>query len=207
MKTLILLTLCAIMTIGCNDKTKTIDPYTRMVVNPDKSLTKAMPNAPYSADTIVRYAMEMNLLRNLNRDPNFKARRGFGHYDLVTKKIKIGELTDVVEFSAGVPVGLGWLVTDDTREFTLVAWRDITETKWMDAYANKMLNIVADKPGLMRDTIGYIPSAVLNKAKADIKEAFNAEDYDLCSALFEEAFTFLPITGEQWREKKANGTL
>jgi len=57
------------------------------------------------------------------------------------------------------------------------------------------------------DTIGYIPTAVLTKVKAVITEAFNAEDYDMCSALFDEAFTFLPITGEQWREKKANGTL
>ena len=207
MKTLILLTLCAIMTIGCKDKTKTIDPYTRMVVNPDKSLTKAIPDAPYSEDTIVRYAMVMHLLCERNGDLNTEWRRGFAHYDLKTKKIMVGELSDIIDISEGTPIGLGWLITTNTRDITLVAQRDITETKWLDAYAERMLNEYKDKAGLTLDTIGYIPSAVLEKAKADITTAFNAEDYDLCSALFDEAFTFLPITGEQWREKKANGTL
>ena len=205
MKTLILLTLCAIMTLSCNDKKATFDSNTRMIINPDKSLTKAVPDAPYSVDTIMRYAYEM---ANTDVKTNTTPRREIMKRDIVNKKLTVGTLYDILMYVNDVPM-LGWIITDGAKEFVITAWRTEDEKSWMDAYnAVDLGNGLGDAGvGFVRDTIGYVPSLVLAKAREDITNAFNAEDYDLCSALFDEAFTFVPITGEQWREKKANGTL
>ncbi len=194
------------MTIGCKDKKATFDPNTRMVVNPE-SLSKASPSAPYSTDTIVRYAMEMASTRPDNSSTNIiTGRREITKHDIVNKKLIVGDLYDVMMYIDNEPQ-LGWIITDDTREFVITAWQHENGKEWIDAHAVIDLGHKEPKSNGLRDTIGYIPSVVLEKAKRDITEAFNADDYELCSALFEEAFTFVPITGEQWREKKANGTL
>jgi len=54
-----------------------------------------------------------------------------------------------------------------------------------------------------RDTIGYIPNSVLRAAEVQIKAAYDAQDYDAVYQLFDEAFTFYPITGGEWRALKA----
>ena len=53
------------------------------------------------------------------------------------------------------------------------------------------------------DTIGYIKNTTLRTAETQIKEAFEKKDYAKCYEIFDEAFTFLPITGTEWRELKA----
>lgn len=55
------------------------------------------------------------------------------------------------------------------------------------------------------DTIGYIPKAVLTRARNEITAAFDREDYDECYRLFNELFIFKPTTGEKWRALKAAG--
>jgi hypothetical protein len=56
-----------------------------------------------------------------------------------------------------------------------------------------------------RDTLGYIPNSVMQQAETDIKAAYNAEDYDECYRLFEEAFVFYPVTGAQYLELVGQG--
>lgn len=55
------------------------------------------------------------------------------------------------------------------------------------------------------DTIAYIPNATLRTAEIAIKSAYVAKDIDACYKLFNEAYTFTPITGAEWRALKANG--
>lgn len=54
-----------------------------------------------------------------------------------------------------------------------------------------------------RDTIGYIPNSVLRAAEVQIKAAYDAQDYESVYQLFDEAFTFYPVTGAEWRALKA----
>lgn len=55
----------------------------------------------------------------------------------------------------------------------------------------------------IKDTISYLPNAVVAKAEKDIKAAYALEDYEACYTLFDQAFRFVPITGEEWRALKA----
>lgn len=60
-------------------------------------------------------------------------------------------------------------------------------------------------PTFKKDTIAYIPNAVIRAAEQKIKAAYAREDYDECYKLMDEAFTYTPITAEEWRELKAAG--
>lgn len=53
------------------------------------------------------------------------------------------------------------------------------------------------------DTIAYISNQVMQDAQKIIKAAYDAGDYATCYAEFDKAFTFIPITGEEWRALKA----
>jgi hypothetical protein len=55
------------------------------------------------------------------------------------------------------------------------------------------------------DTIGYIPNSVMRSAETKIKAAYEAGDFESVRTLFFTAFTFTPITGDEWRELKRQG--
>lgn len=50
------------------------------------------------------------------------------------------------------------------------------------------------------DTIAYIPNAVLRDAESRIKALFNAKDYQPIYKIFNDAYTFIQITGSEYRE-------
>lgn len=56
-----------------------------------------------------------------------------------------------------------------------------------------------------RDTIGYIPNAILRAAQPLIKSAYDNGDNETVYRLFNEAFTFLPITAAEWQDLKKQG--
>lgn len=53
------------------------------------------------------------------------------------------------------------------------------------------------------DTIAYIPNATLRAAQIAIKTAYDASNYEEVYNLFNTAMTFIPITGAEWRDLKA----
>lgn len=55
------------------------------------------------------------------------------------------------------------------------------------------------------DTIAYIPNSVMDEATKKIEEAYNDSNYTEVYRLFNEAFTFKPITAKQWKRLKALG--
>lgn len=66
------------------------------------------------------------------------------------------------------------------------------------------VNYNLDTPKL-RDTIAYIPNSVLRNAETAIRAAYEAKDIEACYALFNDAYTFVPITGAEWRALKGGG--
>jgi hypothetical protein len=55
------------------------------------------------------------------------------------------------------------------------------------------------------DTVAYVPNSVIVEARNRIENALQTENYDEVYRLFNEAFTFIPITGSEWRVLKAQG--
>jgi hypothetical protein len=54
-----------------------------------------------------------------------------------------------------------------------------------------------------RDTIAYTPNATIKQMEIDIKAALAAQDTVLAYQVFNNRFTFTPITGSEWRALKA----
>ncbi|MBE9488496.1 MAG: hypothetical protein IMY73_04860 [Bacteroidetes bacterium] len=55
------------------------------------------------------------------------------------------------------------------------------------------------------DTVAYIPNSVARQCKAKILTAFEVGDLFECYRVFREDYSFVPITGEQFRKLKAEG--
>ena len=66
------------------------------------------------------------------------------------------------------------------------------------------LGYLIGKQGV-KDTIAYIPNAVMREAQGRIEKAYNEGNYTEVYRLFHETFRFRPITGKKWRELKAQG--
>ena len=66
------------------------------------------------------------------------------------------------------------------------------------------LGVLIGKQGV-KDTIAYIPNAVMREAQGKIEKAFNDSNYTEVYRLFHETFRFRPSTGKKWRELKAQG--
>lgn len=54
------------------------------------------------------------------------------------------------------------------------------------------------------DTIAYIPNAVLRDAESKIKTLFNSKDYEPIYTIFNNAYTFIPISGSEYKYLKDN---
>lgn len=55
----------------------------------------------------------------------------------------------------------------------------------------------------VNDTIAYVPNAQLEAAEKLVRAAYERGEYDRCYQILEKAYTFIPITGAQWRKLKA----
>lgn len=208
MKNLLIVFLLSLaMLASCKvDKKPSFDPATKVALNGQLSLQsvagKAKPEAPYSLETIARYALDIGVYSDGAPAPKM---RGIMKHDLASNKIYIGDMHDVVRVIDG-KAELGGFVTTNIHDVTLRAAprKDAPDT-WIDAYEFWDLEGFKNDMSLTlaRDTIGYVPNRVIRDAESKIKTAFEAGDYEECMRLFEQAYIFIPITGEEWRALKA----
>lgn len=75
--------------------------------------------------------------------------------------------------------------------------KDTTFCGYADDYSGVL------KYAHIMDTIAYVPNAQLIAAEPLVRAAFERGDYDACYRILEKAYTFIPITGAQWRKLKA----
>lgn len=73
-----------------------------------------------------------------------------------------------------------------------------SNTDFINAYDVTLIN---DK----YEVIAYVPNAVLEKAREEIIAAYNEGDYETVYELFDQAYTALPITQQEYDELKAKG--
>jgi len=57
--------------------------------------------------------------------------------------------------------------------------------------------------GSKRDTIAYIPNSTLRIAETQIKALYTAENYEAIYELFNNVYTFTPISGAEYKALKA----
>jgi hypothetical protein len=135
-----------------------------------------------SALEIVKKTTEISLIMHGGTYEGVKAGRSFAseQRDTISEMPKLLMwATDVIRFN-------GELATD-----------------WIEATDVVFVNYNLSTPK-MRDTIAYIPNATVRAAETAIRAAYVVKDMEACYAIFNAAYTFVPITGAEWRTLKAN---
>lgn len=89
---------------------------------------------------------------------------------------------------------------EGTLSETFISMSDVVLEHWPTLHTPEWVD-----EGYECDTIAYIPNAVLRQAETKIRAAYAAENYDEVYKLFNDAYTFYPITGAEWRALKAQG--
>ncbi|MEG1759563.1 MAG: hypothetical protein RR258_03990 [Alistipes sp.] len=79
------------------------------------------------------------------------------------------------------------------------------QADWIEARNTVLARDLGGIAEYIEDTIAYIPNRVLIAAQKIIKPAYDRGDYDLVYKTFNEAFTFIPITGAEYRALEAKG--
>jgi hypothetical protein len=197
MKKIILFLLALVVFASCNpeepiaEKIK-IDPLATVDIKPDPkgwgNLRSTNPEhlSPLEIvekTTVMQY-YNPELLISLGSDPESPIERGF---DVLQR-----------DLNPDNPKLKMWATDIITEDGEYMA--EFIESK--DIILLKFDLKVVDAP---RDTIGYIPNATMRTAESAIKNAFNNNDVDAIYQLFNEAFTFRPITGAEYKTLKEAG--
>lgn len=181
----ILLTVAVVSACGENGKENKgkWDPNAMVSLRPAQGVRAGNPEH-LSALEIVKQATQLDFW-NTNVSPYYPTGRGFADVqrDFVTPKLMMWG-TDIIRQD-------GDLQTDFIEAWDMVLSREIGR----DPHTGNSLF----------DTVGYVPEVVLRAAEARIKAAFADKNYTECYKIFDEAFTFIPITGAEWRELKRQG--
>lgn len=59
--------------------------------------------------------------------------------------------------------------------------------------------------GMKDYVIGYVPNKVMEEAEKNIRRAYSEGKYDEVYRLFQEAYTAIPITTDEWKALKEKG--
>ena len=167
--------------VGCEKKgNKRLDPNATILLRPAKGVQLRSSDNPehLTALEIVQQTVTM-IYNNFEIAEDGEIRRGFADaqrdYDIPALKMWGTDIIDQI----------GDYKTEFINSHDIVLVRGETfETE---------------------DTIAYIPNSVIKEARISIKAAYDAGDYDKVYKLFDTAFTFIPITGAEWRALKAAG--
>jgi len=138
-----------------------------------------------SALEIVKKTTEISLIMHGGTYEGVKAGRSFAseQRDTISEMPKLLMwATDVITLDGQLQVGVGGFI-------------DATDVVFVN------YNLSTPK---MRDTIAYISNASLRAAETAIRAAYVVKDMEACYAIFNAAYTFVPITGAEWRTLKAN---
>ena len=100
-------------------------------------------------------------------------------------------------------------LTSEPPKLMMYATDVITESLTLQEDFISATNVVLvryiDEDFRKQDTIAYIPNATLREAETRIRAAFAAKDMEACYEIFNEAYKFVPITGEEWLALKEQG--
>lgn len=186
MKKLLFITIVAIAFIGCKtEEPFKIDPNAMIYITEQTSAAKIAEAQRVKAEgsehltgvQIVEQTKEILFVNSLGN---------WARYFHENQRDLTSETPKLMMFATDVITEYGTL----SEEF--ITCTDVVLVRWLD-----------DKG--TRDTIAYIPNAVLRTAEIAIRDAFGKQDVDACYELFNDAYKFIPITGEEWQALKDAG--
>lgn len=185
MKKILFFIALAIMFASCSKEDGRItNPNAKLSLRPAAGVTlKAGNPAHLTAYEIVKRTWEIGFINE--KVQALPLSRGFGdeQRDFTNNRLLLFA-TDVIKEDGSLKLDF-----IEGRDFVL--W----EQYWVGGTDGHM----------QKDTIAYVPNSVVRAAETAIKAAYNSNDFKECYRLMDQAFTFTPITGPEWRDLKSQG--
>lgn len=116
----------------------------------------------------------------------------FSDYDVYGREVKG---IDTVNRILNLPPIMVYDETDTLNRVFFIDSRDVVLVRPL-----KGIEII-----IRRDTIAYIPNAVMRKAAIDIRRAYKTNDRDQIRKVANQAYKCYAITGKEWRALHAQG--
>lgn len=176
----IVLVACAVSVFtACrkDDNKGKLDPSAKVYISPAPGVKAAAANPEHlSAREIVLQARMISWPHNDNEEKHYRLGVDDWNRDTVNNRLMLSS-THVISYEGELAL-------------TFIG-------------AHDMVLVLLNDELMARDTIAYIPNHTIIEADKAIRAAYAREDYASCYKLFETAFRFIPITGEEWRDLKA----
>lgn len=190
MKKFILLGIMAGALLACSKDDKgssTLDPNAKLALNGATAVKSEANPEHLSIREIVERASAINFVT----DQYGETGRGFAdtQRDLENNRLLMYG-SDIIEPHEG---GL--------NPFFIKAWDNVIVCR---TYFPGQTDPVG-RPLSILDTIAYLPNSEFKAAYEAVMKAYNAGDFKEVYRLFQNAYTFYPITGAEWRALKAQG--
>lgn len=220
MKKLVCILLAAVAFTACSSDEPEIkkpngklDPSAFVRIEAQKGIKSRAKESTddYSALDIAKYGMAMEYRsewRWLEKVKEYQGQKTFGE-----QRDTVGESPALLMFGTDIIDSEGrfhktFLYARDVVIFGLRYRGKLTTYGDRRSYnendPDNSLGLLIGQLGV-KDTIAYIPNAVMREAQGKIEKAFNDSNYTEVYRLFHETFRFRPITGQKWRELKAQG--
>lgn len=202
MKKLTFFLILIILLAGCKAKDEpkepfVIDPLATVSIKPEtgawskspamkvKSVQEHLSALDIVKKTHIMQFYNSKLMIELGYEPNTILERGFD----ALQRDTISEIPSLKMWATDIIKEDGELLTH------FIEGNDVILIHFRERY----------NPQSIRDTIGYIPNSVIRSAETAIKTAYNNNDPDEVLRLFNDAFTFRPITGAEYKALKLQG--
>ena len=190
MKKVILLGIITMLLLACSkndDKGRTLDPNAKLALN-GAPTPKAETNPEHLS---VREIVEQAAAINFISDQYGETGRGFAdaQRDLENNRLLMYG-SDIIEPHEGM-MNLTFIGAHDNVIIRQTYFPGQTDP--------------VGRPLRVIDTIAYLPNAEFRAAHDAVVKAYNAGNFEEVYRLFQQAYTFYPITGAEWPALKALG--
>lgn len=205
MKKILLFLSIILMLAGCEKKSQRLDPNATIKLRPAAGVKLRAANPDHlTALEIVGQTYSMRWM-NVSLNPDAPLRRGFSESqrDYEYPMLKMWG-TDIIrqngEYEADFIEGEDIILM---RHILIRKDGDDTIILVADPYTVKFDEIPRPGDIVKDDTIGYVSNQTLQQARNAIKAAYDEGDYENVYRMFDNAFIFHPVTGEEYKILKS----
>lgn len=205
MKKILFLLIVTTVFVSCDKSDGKLDPNATIKIRPAAGVKLRAADGQLTALEIIQQTYNMEFW-NESFNQEAPLTRGFSEAqrDYDTPLLKMWGTDIIAQDGSFETVFIDGHDVVLLRKILIRKEGDNTTTLIADPFTISFDELVRPGDIVKDDTIAYIPNRIISAARTAIKAAYDSEDYSECYRLFDNAFTFTPITGDEYKRLKAD---